>query len=622
MNLRFLCVSLGVGVAATSTLAGQGAMRQLVCRGKAGIDLKVFQDPSPRDASGRSVAMVLNYKRPSAALGGEYQNLQPGECSWNPLGSAGEPVEPGRVYFDILREAQRWSAIETRALDTTIYAAAFFPDPVSLPRYLGDTRFYWSFYVNDSTLYSFSFGAWRSAVREPTYTTITGPVGPAVASDARKELRCRGGPSGLTFTRGGSAGTNLVNMALAYTVSRNVPGETGRGLDPGSCAWVDRTGLGREPGRVDFTTAGNAQLKQMQSGGTVDRTPTAAERFPDANTIPAYLVDANRYWTFTVTVGAPTTARAHAAWTGSVLASVTSTSPTTQSKNRSVPGAPGKGYEPGKGAASTQVQAAYDIRNVQVTPTLEGVAFQFDAAPNSRPTVWIGTGPLAGGPGTYSLLGQPTKLPVSGGTPNGTMWRYTATGTGLARNTRHRFIITAYPTNIARENEQVGEFKTWNQAVVVRFTRMDILNDSDKSGAGELSFRFFIAPAPQEWANCDPSTACETRFNNRSWDTGSTHPLANTLRMASAPDRIRVWVKGWDADNDDAFYNTGPGPGRDRFSSYGGSDSSGDWNFAKYEFNVGINPDKASMRIPFSLRSKDGWVFMFVVHGEVEVTRQ
>jgi hypothetical protein len=610
-----------LAVVTAGPLAAQGALRELVCRGKEGIDLRVTRDPSPRDPTRKSVEMVLAYKRPTTTPGDQYQNLGPGECTWNPYGWASEPVEPGSVAFDVAREAQPWSAVETRAMDTTATAGAFFPDPISLPRYLGDPRHYWRFYVNDSTRYSFSFGPWREAGR-PTFATITGPIGPSVSADERRDLRCRGGPSGLTFTKGGSAGTNLVNMTLAYRVSANVPGETGRGLDPGSCAWVNRTGMAREPGRVDFATAGNAQLKQMQSGGTVDRSVTAAERWPDANTIPAYLTDATHYWTFTVTVGAPWTARAHAAWTGSLVATLTAKPPSARSPNRSLPGGAGKGFEPGQGAATSKVSGVLDIRNVRAMATLDRVVIEFDAAPNSRPTVWIGTGPLVGEPGNYSLLGQPTKLTVTGGTPNGPMWRYTATGTGLPRNAKHRFIVTAYPTNNARLNEATGEFRTWNQTVVVRFTRMDILNDSDKTGSGDLSFRFFIAPATANRANCNPWTACETRFDGRSWDTGSSHPLANTLTFATAPDRIRVWVKGWDADSERAYWVTGPGPGSSAYSAQGGSDNNADWNVARSEFNVGVYPDKPQLRIPFSLRSKDGYVFMFVVHGEVEVTRQ
>jgi hypothetical protein len=619
-NLVLLAM-IAATMAPTSPLAAQGGLRQLVCRGKAGIDLKVHQDPSPRDSTRREVTMVLNYKRPSTAPGDAYQNLGMGECSWNPLGWSPYPVEPGYVYFDVRREAQPWSAVETRSMDTTVKAGAFFPDPISLPRYLGEPRHYWVFYVNDSTQYSLSFGAWRETA-QPTFTTITGPIGTAISADARRDLRCRGGGSGLTFTRGGSAGTNLVSMTLAYRVSANVPGETGRGLDPGSCAWVDRTGMAREPARVDFTTAANAQLKQIQTGGPVDRTATAAERWPDANTIPAYLTDSNRYWTFTVTVGAPWTARTHAAWTGNLLATITSKPPSTQPQNRSLPGGIGTGYEPGKGPATTQVSGVFDIRNVKATPTLEGITIQFDAAPNSTPTVWIGTGGLTGAPGNYSMLGQNTKLSVNGGVPNGTMWRYSATATGLPRNTQYQFVVTANETNKARYNQTAGTFKTWRQTAVVRFTQMDILNDSDKIGAGDLSFRFFIAPATQVLANCNPWTACETRFDGRSWDTGTSHSLANTLTFPTAPDRIRVWVKGWDADSEDPYLVTGPGPGPASYGSTGGSDSRGDWNFSSGEFNVGANPDKQRIGIPFSLRSKDGSVFMFVVRGEIEVTRQ
>ena len=39
------------------------------------------------------------------------------------------------------------------------------------------------------------------------------------------------------------------------------------------------------------------------------------------NLLPVYLTDSNRCWTFTVTVDAATTARAHAAWTWSMVAS-------------------------------------------------------------------------------------------------------------------------------------------------------------------------------------------------------------------------------------------------------------------------------------------------------------
>src|SRR3712207_7890259 len=42
----------------------------------------------------------------------------------------------------------------------------------------------------------------------------------------------------------------------------------------------------------------NAQLQQMLNGSAVDRSPTAAERYPDQHTIPVYMSDSNRFWVF------------------------------------------------------------------------------------------------------------------------------------------------------------------------------------------------------------------------------------------------------------------------------------------------------------------------------------
>jgi hypothetical protein len=150
--------------------AGTGAMRELVCRGKPGIDLRRDQEASPRDP--RLVTMALHYQRSTRAPGAEYQHLEPGTCTWNPAGWEGVPPEPGVVYFDLAREAQSWSAPGERQLDTTINAAAHFPDLLSVPRYLADPAHYWTFYVDDLTNVSISFGARRTEYRPPTYTTL------------------------------------------------------------------------------------------------------------------------------------------------------------------------------------------------------------------------------------------------------------------------------------------------------------------------------------------------------------------------------------------------------------------------------------------------------------------
>ena len=270
-----------------------GNTRELVCRGKPGLHLTTEQDSSPRNP--RQVAVSLTYRRNAKPAGPEYEHLEPGTCSWNPGAFDGIPAEPGIVRFDLDREGSEEV-----------------PDVQSLPVYLGDPQHYWVFYVDDATNVSISHGAYRG--RFQVAKTLAKTKRRAyVAQLQNVELRCRGG-SGLGFTRGGSVGNNQIAMTLTYRVSQNPPGQYGYGLNPGSCAWVDREGLRQEPGRIQFTTAGNAQLKQIQSGSAVQRGPRVAERWPDANTIPAYMHDWSHFWTFTVQAAAPEAARSHGAW--------------------------------------------------------------------------------------------------------------------------------------------------------------------------------------------------------------------------------------------------------------------------------------------------------------------
>ena len=149
-------------------------LRELVCRGKPGIDLKITQRPSPADP--RLVRMTLRYDRPTVQPGANYENLAPGSCTWNPNAFSGFPPEPGTVQFDVTPEMQEWFASRTRQLDTTYLAAAFFPDTISVRRYLARSDLYWKFFVDDHTTISTSFGAFRNPTLRPNYVMITGPL--------------------------------------------------------------------------------------------------------------------------------------------------------------------------------------------------------------------------------------------------------------------------------------------------------------------------------------------------------------------------------------------------------------------------------------------------------------
>jgi len=119
------------------------------------------------------------------------------------------------------------------------------------------------------------------------------------------ELRCRGGPSAFRFEKYGEdrelpSGETQVVLRFTFRASPLAAGMTGSGLQPGTCSWVDRPLSDKEPRAVVFDTLANGQLKQTLKGTPVDRSPTAAENYPDAITIPVYLGDGNHYFTFSV----------------------------------------------------------------------------------------------------------------------------------------------------------------------------------------------------------------------------------------------------------------------------------------------------------------------------------
>lgn len=120
------------------------------------------------------------------------------------------------------------------------------------------------------------------------------------------EIRCRGysRPGGKEYvffnisSRPGSAGETIVVYEMAFSPSPVPAGENSEGLRPGDCSWINRTISDNGPLRIRFETVANAQLKQRLQGVPADTSPTAAESYPDVNSIPRYLKVESHYWSF------------------------------------------------------------------------------------------------------------------------------------------------------------------------------------------------------------------------------------------------------------------------------------------------------------------------------------
>ena len=127
----------------------------------------------------------------------------------------------------------------------------------------------------------------------PTHRRLTsyGAAAPVETRTLRRSSAC-------SLSRPSAGSNSMVTMAMDFERGINPAGDRGEGLKPGQCAWVDRGYGGLEPITIRFETSSNAQLAQTRHGSEVDRSPTAAERYPDKQTIPVYLSDSNCFWVF------------------------------------------------------------------------------------------------------------------------------------------------------------------------------------------------------------------------------------------------------------------------------------------------------------------------------------
>ena len=624
MTRPLLALSLALCVLPRpAALAAQGTDRELACRGGPGISFETELNPIPRDTT-RAI-LIMRYRASTTVMNDrDYKNLEPGTCTWNSYRNPRVPPEPGRARVELLRDAQPSAA--SRRIDTSITAAARFKDVSTVPRYLTDPRLYYSFYIDDKSLLSTVHGALYDTT-SGSFALFAGPS--MLPPGTKRDIRCRGGVSGLLWAGGGSVGTNLASVTLNYRVSASVPGTSGMALAAGSCAWVDRTGVPKEPRTVTFTTASNAQLKQAQSGSGIDRSATAAERWPDVRSIPEYLKDPLHFWRFTVTVDQPSKAFTHGAWkvdpTDIVATSRSTSTPTT----RSAPAAGSIGdqpYTPGRTGTSSVATTVFDIKNVSATPGLEGVAIRFDAAPNIRPVVTV----------TPDNGGAPIQLAV-GGAPNGTMWRYSAASTTkLARNTRYTYRIDAPAAENARANSRSGSFKTLGQRVNVVFSQIYLISDGDTdasedggptgSDGGDLNFDFGACPVSTLTRARVPAVTPSGGRPDVQWSDGA-HAVNVQIASTSeaTPDRIRILVIGFDADQYGASYARTPDLGCTAASDLPpGRTPYQEWNSIVREIDLSAYPGvKAGDQ--FAWRSKplaNGSKLMFEVRGSFLITRQ
>ena len=155
----------------------------------------------------------------------------------------------------------------------------------------------------------------RAQVRtKPSLLTST-------ATQQYRELRCRGG-AGLRFAvvdegRTNSSGEQMMYMRVDFQPAAQQVDQSGSGLQAGQCGFTDRAVRSDEPNQIVQELVYFAQLKRQLHGDPVDNSPTAAEKYPDAQNIPKYLADAKHYWSFFVRQTGPLPSGQFEAFNGS-----------------------------------------------------------------------------------------------------------------------------------------------------------------------------------------------------------------------------------------------------------------------------------------------------------------
>jgi hypothetical protein len=105
---------------------------------------------------------------------------------------------------------------------------------------------------------------------------------PSMPMQQSYELRCRGGGLKFNSTSGRSlaSGEQMMDVTIDFIAGTQGAGIRKPNLNPGQCSWIDRGFRQGEPTQIRLEMVSFAQQQQARHGSPVDRSPTAAERYP------------------------------------------------------------------------------------------------------------------------------------------------------------------------------------------------------------------------------------------------------------------------------------------------------------------------------------------------------
>lgn len=189
------------------------------------------------------------------------------------------------------------------------------------------------------------------------------------------------------------------------------------------------------------------------------------------------------------------------------------------------------------------------ISDVFVIPSASNAIISFKSTQRTPPLVEIGRVPPT--PDRFGVMAFPHGSSLFTRFVQIQNGRYSlnfnATNEQLDPGTTYYYIINVFNDNqnhpTRKREQEVGQISTFSQSVKVVWERIEILNDSDDGGAGEISLWF--------WINYGQPGARGVAINNlgkNSASTGQTFPLYLEYTIEEAPNNLSLSVSGFEDD--------------------------------------------------------------------------
>jgi hypothetical protein len=224
------------------------------------------------------------------------------------------------------------------------------------------------------------------------------------------------------------------------------------------------------------------------------------------------------------------------------------------------------------------------ISDVYVLPSASNAIISFRSSQRTPPLVEIGRVPPA--PDRFGVMAFPHGTSLFTRFVQIQNGRYTlnfnATNEQLDPGTTYYYIINVFNDNqnqpTHKREQETGQISTFSQSVKVVWERIDILNDSDDGGAGEISLWF--------WINYGQPGARGVAINNlgkNSASTGETFPIDLEYTIEEAPNDLSLSVSGFE---DDTSILSGIFSSRVARGANPGEPLSGPSRDANFEYNV------------------------------------